>query len=193
MKLHVICVAYKRIIPLRVLVDSFLLQTNPNWILYVVHDGKMPNGVKDVSKLYTDDRISFIETDKRKGFYGHINRRMMLDTLPSCDDYVLMTNDDNYYTPMFVEFILEAGGEDVGVIYCDTIHSHFQYDYHKSSLRQNGIDMGAFIVKLDVAKCTGFNNLDYSADGIFAGDCLETCNENGLKTTHIKKGLFIHN
>ena len=193
MKIHVICVAYKRTIPLRGLIDSFLLQTNPNWILYIVHDGKMPQGVKNVSELYTDDRILFIETEKRNGHYGHPNRKTILETLPSCDDYVLMTNDDNYYVPRFVEFMLKPCGKDIGIVCCDVIHSHFDYNYHKSVLRENGIDMGAFIVRLDVAKATGFNHVDFSADGKYAEQCSKRCRRRGLETIHIEKGLFVHN
>ena len=101
MKIHVICVAYYRDISLRGLIDSFLLQTDPNWLMYVIHDGKTPPKVKKIQDLYADDRIAFMESDTRNQQYGHPNRRHVLNKLPVNNDYVLMTNDDNYYVYLF--------------------------------------------------------------------------------------------
>jgi len=193
MKIHVICVAYYRDIPLRGLVDSFLLQTDPNWLMYVIHDGKTPPKVKRIEDLYADDRILFTESDKRNKSYGHPNRRYMLNKLPSNNDYVLMTNDDNYYIPRFVEFMLREAADDVGIIYCDTVHSHCQYNINYSELRETHIDMGAFIVRLDIAKRVGFKENCFAADGKFAEACNKYCLDRGIKTVHIPKTLFVHN
>lgn len=193
MKLYVICVAYHRAIPMRILVDSFLLQTNPNWVLYVVHDHVMPRNVRDIADWYCDDRVTFIETKKRLGCYGHPNRKIMLETLPVCDDYVLMTNDDNYYPPVFVEYMLDQCTQTTGMVYCDVLHSHFAYDYHISTPRENHIDMGSFIVRLDVAKTVGFHDVTFSADGKYAEACKDYCDKNDLNVVHIQKSLFVHN
>lgn len=37
--IEILCVTYKQPGPLRVLVQSVLNQTNPNWLLNVIHDG----------------------------------------------------------------------------------------------------------------------------------------------------------
>lgn len=197
--IQIICVAYERYIPLEILIRCFLIQTDPRWRLHIVYDGTAPQGILDlvapfISGDRKDERVHFYQSPERYQNYGHPNRRTMLQAL-ECDpkDFILMTNDDNMYVPKFVEFMLKAADHKTGIVYCDTIHSHAGYDYHNSELRENAIDMGAFIVRADVAKKTGFNHDHFSADGAYAVECLQTCNKNGLKAVKIKKGLFVHN
>ena len=192
-KLHVICVAYNRVEPLRTLIDSFICQTNPNWQLYVIYDGKAPKKILDVINIYSDYRILFIESDKRNKHYGHPNRAHMLKRLPKCDDFVLMTNDDNYYVPRFIDLIMEDIDKDTGIVYCSTVHSHFDYDILDTVIKKNLIDMGSFIVRLDIAKENGFNSVVFEADGIYAEECNDLCIKNKLKTIKVNKPLFIHN
>ena len=195
--LHVIVVAYRRAIPLRIMIDSFLLQTNPRWTLHVIHDGPMPQDIKDVVDLpqYKDYRISFSETAEVNGHWGHPNRKFMLGQIPlNHHDFVLITNDDNYYVPKFVEYFLAEGNkEDVGFVYCDTVHSYYQYNVLNTVVKENQIDMGSFMVKLDVARHIGFNHIHLSADGLYAEECANYCRLRRLKVVYIPKPIFIHN
>lgn len=199
MKIHVIVVAYERYEPLEILIRSFLVQTNPNWILYVIYDGPVPQKILDIIGVFIDgsrkdERIHFYKSEQRYQKYGHPNRRMMLQEIKTdLDDFILMTNDDNYYICRFVEFFLGVIKPDTGIVYCDTLHSLTDYDVHNSTLGQGGIDMGAFIVRSDVAKQTGFNHDDVQADGFYAGECLKTCERENLKAIKINKALFVHN
>lgn len=201
MRIKIICVAYERPVPLEILIRSFILQTDPNWILNIAYDGKAPQSILDVVYPFVsgerkDDRIHFYESPERYQNYGHPNRRTMLQAMDiEPGDYILMTNDDNYYVPRFVEFMLKEciGSNKAGIIYCDTVHSHMEYNVHKSSLVECGIDMGCFIVKGDVAKETGFNHNHFSADGTYAVECLKTATKRGYKVVKINKPLFIHN
>jgi len=195
MTLHVICVAYHRAIPLRILIDSFLVQTKPNWILHIVHDGPAPEDVKAVVALYTDPRIRYEETPVVNGRYGHPNRRDWLMKLPSNRiDYVLMTNDDNYYVPKFVEYMNKESRKDmIGFIFCDTLHSYCDYDVMVTTVKECRIDMGSFVVRLDVAKKVGFNHIHHSADGAYAVECANYCMQRRLRIVHINKPIFIHN
>lgn len=193
-RLHVIVAAYCKAIPLRGLIDSFILQTNRNWILHIIHDGPAPTEIKDIVLSYEDSRILFCETEKRLAFHGHPNRKIALEKLPSSsEDWVLMTNHDNYYVPKFVEYFLALCDSAVGIVYCNTIHSHFLYNLHYSKLVEYGIDMGAFIVRLDVAKKTGFNHVCFTADGLYAKECANTCARINLQIKYINKFLFVHN
>lgn len=192
-KINIICVAYERPVRMRILIDCILTQTNPNWQLYIVYDGKAPRKIRKIMELYADDRILMVESEIRNQNYGHPNRKWMLDRLPSNTDFVLMTNDDNYYVPKFVEYMLNECAPDVGMVYCDTVHSHASYDINYSELRENHIDMGAFIVRQDVAKEAGFNYICFNADGKYAVECAETCKKKGLKIVHINKAIFVHN
>lgn len=194
--LHVIIVAYRRAIPLRIVIDSFIVQTDSRWKLHIIHDGPAPQDIKDVISLYKGDfRVEYNETLTTNGHWGHPNRRIALRELSlNHRDYVLITNDDNYYVPEFVKyFFQEIKKDNVGFVYCDTVHSYEKYNVLISEPRENHIDMGSFIVKVDVAKRVGFNYIHLSADGLYAEQCANYCRLRRLAIIHIQKPLFIHN
>ena len=192
--IKIIAVAYERAIPLRILIDCFLVQTSPNWELYIIHDGYPPSPVQDIINLYSDDRIKFVCSEKRYGQYGHPNRRQLLEKMTGTyEDFILMTNDDNYYVPLYIEYMLQQATRLVGIVSCNTVHSHFQYKMHESKLAQNHIDMGAFIVRFPIAKAVGFKYNDFGADGKYAVECANACRANNLEVIHIDKPLFVHN
>lgn len=194
MTLHIICAAYNRIIPLRILIDCFLVQTNPNWKLYIIHDGEMPAEMHDIINLYNDLRISFEYTKIRTAHSGFINRDMMIKKIIGADeDFVMSTNDDNYYPPTFVDEMLKLVTPTAGIIYCNMIHSHFGYTVFSTILQVYYIDLGAFAVRLSIAKKIGIKSSDDIADGMFAQDCLAECNRIGMTTHKTEKILFIHN
>lgn len=189
-----ICVAYERPIAMRGLIDCFLLQTNPNWELSIIHDGKAPQDVINTIALYNDSRVRFFESEQRNQQYGHPNRKMMLEGMEtSTDDFVLITNDDNYYVPVFAEYMLREVGAGVGMVYCDSVHSHFSYIHHKTEIRVDHVDIGSFIVRVDIAKRVGFHGTNFNSDGVYACLCFDMCRKFGLKTTYIPKPLFVHN
>jgi glycosyltransferase involved in cell wall biosynthesis len=192
MKLQVIVIAYRRAIPLRSLIDSFLRQTNPDWQMTIIHDGPAPDDVKKVIASYNDPRITFTDTEEETGNHGFFIRGAVLPLLPD-NGFVLNTNDDNQYVPRFVEFMLKEASEGIGIVFCDTVHSHQEYNLQVSELKVSGIDMGAFIVRLDIAKEAGFTHNTYAYDGYFAEDCLKVCVNKGLRAFHIRKPLYIHN
>jgi len=74
MMLHVVAVAYRRPIELRMLIDCFLRQTDSRWDLSIIHDGIPPDDVLAVISLYDDPRIKFNYTEKVNGDWGHPNR-----------------------------------------------------------------------------------------------------------------------
>jgi len=193
MKLHIICVAYQRSIQLESLINCFLIQTNSNWVLHIIHDGLPSQEILDVISRKTDQRVSFISTENINGKWGHPNRKMMLQSIKTNpDDFILITNDDNYYVPRFVGQFLESAKSNIGMIYCDCIHSYTDYSIHNSQIKEGWIDIGSFAVRADIAKQTGFNHEHISADGIYAEECLKNCQRVGLRTIHIQKYIFIH-
>lgn len=193
--LKIIVVAFRRPIRLRILIDCFLMQTCGDWEMHIIHDGEPPQNIINVMSLYDDPRITFEYTPQVNGKWGHPNRNMGLRRIPlSHRNFVLMTNDDNYYVPEFVNFFLrEARRASTGFVYCDTLHNYIQYDVMDSQPKKNHIDMGAFIVRVDIAKKIGFNSVEFSADGIYAEACANLCSQRRLILKHIKKALFIHN
>ena len=196
--IHIICVAYERVIPLRILIDCFLVQTDPRWMLHIIYDGPPPKEIMDLIESYNalpfNVPVRFTWSPVRQKQYGHPNRKRLLnELLLNEDDFVLMTNDDNYYVPTFVAEMLASVTPNTGVISCNTVHSHFAYTVHESTLVEYGIDMGAFVVSAPVAKAVGFNHMHFSADGVYAKECADYCAKAGLITKHISKPLFIHN
>jgi len=193
--LHIICTAYQRPIQLRMFIDSFLVQTNPNWILHIIHDGEPSDDIKKIINSYEDKRIMFEHTKNVNGNYGHSNRNLMLEMIiTNSNDFVLITNEDNYYVPVFVEYMLNSvDHKPIGIVYCNTVHSFFGYTIHNSRLIERHIDCGAFIVRADIAKKVGFVGIHHSADGAYAQECKRVSDNSGLQSVKIDKPLFIHN
>lgn len=194
MKLHVLMVAYNRPIELMNSCCLFIRQTNPSWDLRIMHDGVPPKNIIDMMGLFIDKRINFCHSKVRNELWGHPNRKTMLEELKCEDtDFVLITNDDNIIVPAFVEQMLGVVKENTGIVMCDTIHSYKNYEYTTTHMAVGYIDMGAFIVRADVAKAVGFNHLtEFCGDGMYAVDCAKYCIENDLELLHIKRGLFTH-
>lgn len=162
--------------------------------MYIIHDGPAPETVTDVVTEFEDKRLILCETKERKANYGHPNRKMMLEQIPAePDDLILLTNDDNYYVRIFVDTMLKTATRTVGMVYCDMLHNYYNYDILKTELRINKIDMGAFVVKADIAKKIGFNSMKFEADGIYCEACVKECVRNGLRVLKVEKVLFVHN
>lgn len=192
--MQIIAVTFGHTTELEVFIGSLLLQTNPDWQLYLVHDGPVPIEVCKIMARYSDPRITFWHSEERNGKYGHPNRRKALEALEGDpDDFVLMTNGDNYLSPAFVKQMLDAAKPGVGIVTCDCVHSHLDWGYHRSQLFEGGLDMSAFIVRYDVAKAVGFRHDHFSADGAYAVDCGAECARRGLSVAHIARALFVHN
>ena len=191
--IKVIMVAYQRIVPLRIAVDSFLNQSDDRWELYVIHDGQAPEVITEYMSRRT--RIQFSQTAVVNGKWGHPNRRSMLEKIEAeASDYILITNDDNYYIPGYVKLIQQHMNPGVGMIYYNTLHSYFNYTVHTSQLKVGRIDMGAFVVRADVAKAVGFKHDKEIADGMYCEDCASYCTAHGLQMVYIPGIVpFIHN
>lgn len=194
-KIRIIAVTYGHTTELDVFIGSLLLQTCRDWTLEVWHDGQVEGDVRQIMERYkSDKRVVLRWSDTRVGLWGHPNRKTGLDGLQCSEgDYILITNADNYYTPNFVEDMLDMTGSEVGIVFCDTIHSHLRWGYQRSVLCEGGLDMGCGIVRSDVAQRVGFPWENFSADGKYFEACAKECTARGLVAVHIEKGLFVHN
>ena len=193
-KLQVIVVSYNNdLVSLNIIVNSFLAQTNKSWVMHLVHDGK-PNA-ETASLVYhyaTKCDLRFQFTEQVNGNYGHPNRRLVLNQInPEDGEFLLITNHDNYYTPVFVEKVLNSFTDDVDLVYCDFINSHQGYQYYHSEPAISKIDMGAFVTRTDLSKKSGFNNIEhFCADGIFLEDYKKLITK---QLVHVPLPLFVHN
>lgn len=193
--IDIIAVTYGQTDILKCFINSIKSQTNPNWRLLIIHDGLNKELNRElVREKYVDgNKVIFIEHGKRTEKYGHELRSWALNNI-SLNEYVLLTNGDNYYTPNMIEEVLQRDEE---FIYFDLVHSHKSkynsnnndYGYMQSHLIRGAIDMGNVIIKSEIAKKIGFNSDEYHADWIYFDEALK------LSPTifKINKILFVHN
>lgn len=197
--LEIICVTYARPRELRVLVASLACQTNPNFLLKIIHDGpsvETRECVVDLQRVYPELAIIYQETEKRFNDQGDSLRAIGL--MDSVHEFVLLTNDDNYYVPVFVEEIQKMiERESPDIIYYDMIHgfvpSHpsdqIPYQTLITEPRVFCIDIGSFVFKGLLGKLVGYNNRSPIADGLF----FEEMKATNPKISKIPKVLFVHN
>jgi hypothetical protein len=193
-KIHVICTVFQRFLPLTRLVYDWLLQTDRNWDFHIVHDGPAPQEIKMLVDSLNDSRITFESTTTINGLWGFPNRKRAIQELKGDDkDFILITNDDNQYMPVFVEYFLKECKPDVGMVYGNTIHNYMKYEILQTQIRECYIDMGSFIVRFDVAKHVGMNHQHEQADGKYAEECAAECKKRNLRIAQINKALYVHN
>lgn len=199
---EVICSAYQRFSSLRVLIQSFLNQTDTNWKLHVLHDGPSRE-FNDLADSYLSDHsgcLRFSSSEKRFNDYGHSLREIGLRE--STGDYVLITNDDNYYVPVYMHLMnmaIERCSPDL-IIY-DMVHSHEfpgnriqeSYAFFPTAFMKNSLDMGAGLVRGDLARKSGFGDRGFAADWDYFSSVAYAARNSQMEIIKIPKILFVHN
>ena len=211
MTLGIVVVAYKRPKPLRALVASIQAQTVDDWRMWILHDGPAGDhqkiGHHEHSWLerdwagWADERIRVLETGERLGAYGHPLRAEGITRAEG--DWLLITNDDNYYAPVFIERMMAKTGPNVACVLCDMVHNHPRTDYlgrgGKASPygvliakpRRMFADIGCFIVPTAVAKKVGFKWRQYEGDGLYLEAVIKA--QPGKRVAKVNQILFVHN
>lgn len=184
---------YDRFDHLQVILSGLRVQTNPSWIAVVVKDGPYSfderQRMEDFMAL--DSRIHFMNTDIRTNNWGHSPRQMGKQWLSdNRSQYVIMSGDDNYYTPNLVEELSRASFSNPGLIYWDMVHSHYDYQYFQCRLAFNQIDIGAFALRSDIAHTLELPH-SYAADG----ELVEMYKAQYPREPNIKidRVLYVHN
>lgn len=142
-----------------------LQQTYKNWQLWVIHDGPGKIDLPD------DPRINFVETESRVGNYGHSIRAEWLQKLaPQCD-YIVISNPDNYYVPVFIEYALRAFRAETVATFCShIIHNYIAYKIMTCRLERGFIDCGQVMVRSKEAAVVGWNSMHPSSDWFYFQD-----------------------
>lgn len=180
---------YNRPGPLSSMLASLVAQTSGNWVANVVIDSTDHlNETLDVVEMFNDPRIIHTVTEKRYNDWGHTPRE--LGKQMSTADYIIMTGDDNYYTPNFIAEITRLCEARTGMIYWDMVHSHYHYSYFKCIPATGQIDMGAFATRRDLAQQIKLGT-DYAADGGFVENFKKKFPKENI--AKISKILFVHN
>tara|TARA_B110000483_G_C18050669_1_gene486380 strand:+ start:353 stop:1015 length:663 start_codon:yes stop_codon:yes gene_type:complete len=206
-KVGIVAVSHKRFGELKVFVQSIINQTNKNWSLHVIHDGKNDEflNIMDSYQCKDPKRITYECTNRRYNDYGHTLRETGLRK--SCHEYTMLTNSDNYYPPKTLEFINQAIKASTlsrpDVVMFDMTHSHIDvgrkkkpsYSFFDVFYKINYIDIGAVIVNTELAQKVGFVDKSFAGDATYFEDILKQKNKEGLKLNVVKipRVLLVHN
>lgn len=179
---------YDRESLLKCLLCSLIAQYDREWKARVMIDNPSDEAIKSMIDSINDNRMYYTITDRRYNDYGHSLRQIAKQQ--SDAEYIVMTCDDNYYTPNFITELKQVIKDKPGMVYWDMVHSHFNYQVLNCFPAINRIDMGAFATRTDLAKQISLNT-SFAADGEFVEDFKKRFpNEKIMK---INKVLFVHN
>jgi hypothetical protein len=182
------------------IISSLLLQTYDNWELYLVHDGPNSTGLQDYVNTISDTRIIYKETLKRKGLYGAPIRQLIVQQIKTGvlppTDYIVITNDDNYHVPIYIESYLLELCKDPSIIiggYCSQmIHNYVNYEVMNCKLERGYLDWATIMFRADVACDVGIKNItEFSSDWFYFYDVFK---KYGIKNIVKVSGcLLVHN
>lgn len=170
------------------LVYSLLSQTHQNIEIIIHHDGPIDDNTLKTKIESISKNIKVLDNLDRKGAWGHYHR-WPTATYDDNADWVIFTNDDNYYAPTFIEVLLNhAIANNSEFVYCDHLHNGLGYYALNAYPTPGLIDMGAFIASMNLVKETSWDDYIDIADGIYAKKLADKTNP--VKAPGI---LFIHN
>lgn len=199
-ELTIVCVAYKRYQNIPVLIHCLLAQTVQNFKLLILHDGydQEMDELLSQYKSRHPQLLDYAFTQVRHNDYGHTLRELGIQMTQT--PFLLLTNDDNYYCPVFVEKMFQAlSAHQADLVLCDMIHSHNNpgghaqppYSLLKTAPQPGLIDIGCFIVKTELAKGVGFVDKGHDGDATFFMDLLRT--NPAIRIAKVNQVLFVHN
>ena len=202
-ELTIICVSYQRYEMIPILRHSFLAQTLQNFKLLIIHDGydQRMDEILAVFKRDYPERVDYQFSETRFNDYGHSLRDMGIKLADT--EYLLITNDDNYYAPRFVEQMFHAidarPEAPPDIVYCDMLHSHnnpglrwqLPYNRFETAPKRNYIDIGSFIARTELARKVGFRDKTFAGDATYFNDLLEATPKP--RVIKIPMVLLVHN
>ena len=174
---------------------SMLSQTYENFEVFIVHDGPIADAsyrdqLQEISSK--NPRIKLFETEQNLGKWGYPHRRKYA-LLDQDFDWVVITNSDNYYMPVFLEALLAEGNNpEVKFVYTNMVHSHKHWQMFNTQPAIFCIDMGAFMVTKEVINAIDFNLSGdcFAADGQFVNAVMSKFPNAAKKVDPI---LYVHN
>lgn len=186
----VICPIYKNF-PL--IISSMLCQVHKNWVLHLIHDGPDFNNVQ--AMVPDDPRIKWMATPKHGGFWGHYIRQVAIEQYAHTADFIVITNADNYHSPVFLEYLLQgfSKNEKAVAAYCTSmVHSYIAWGVIPCRLERGYLDCAAVMVRAWVAKEVGWNDItSHSADWSYFSDIIDKYGANRFQ--RVEGCLLVHN
>jgi len=191
-KIEFIIPTWNRPNQLMTVISSIFSQRDDRWKIHVVADGIYDGYQKVKDYFIGDERIRFTELETPGRDWGHTPRNYGLEH--ATEDWVVMSGDDNYYTPVFVDHFLNAAKPSgVKFVYCDMINNwtDFKYYHVQAAPVYGRIDIGNFMTKRIYAQQLRLDITNEAADAKFVDEYLNKFTKVGVK--YIPKPLYVHN
>ena len=119
-KIEFIIPTYQRVNHLMTTISSITAQTSDKWKIHVVADCP-PEGTLDkiIDYFKNEPRIKFTILPKRHNDWGHTPRNYGMEH--ATEEWIVMTGEDNYYVPVFVEDMLKASDKNSHFVFCNMV------------------------------------------------------------------------
>lgn len=189
-KIEFIIPTYNRPNQLMGVISSIYSQRSDKWKIHVVADAPY-DGYQRVKDYFSnDDKIKFTELDGPHKDWGHTPRNYGLEH--ATEEWVIMTGDDNYYMPVFVDHFLDSLTPETHFVYCNMIHNwvNNQYLHISCKPKVGSIDIGNFMTRRIYAQQMKLDVTKEVSDGLFVEEYLRRFNGH---IKHITKPLYVHN
>ena len=196
MGIEFIIPTYNRTEHLFTIVCSILAQSNPNWKIHIVGDNIPQNNLDRLNSflnVINDDRIRFTNLPERTNDWGHTPRNYGLEH--ATEEWIVMTGEDNYYAPVFVEYFLKEGEVDETIfMYSNMVHNWTDHQYYPVSceLEYGKIDIGCYAFRKKYATNMKLDTTISHSDWTFAEKYMKINAPFGI-AVKIDKILYVHN
>lgn len=178
------------------IISSLMCQTYKNWHLLLIDDNPETTICAGIIAAVNDPRITYIKRP-REANYGHPQRAWALQNLDALSPgaaFVVITNGDNYYTPPFLEYMMEGfynNSNAVAAYASDMVHSYLKWITQPCKLARGHVDCGGVMIRKSVACETGWRSMDHSSDWFYFDTIIRKYGAD--KWVKVRGTLFVHN
>lgn len=191
-KIEFIIPTYERTDHLMCIISSIKAQRSGKWKIHVVADCPPEGTLDKIMDFYKDDeRIKFTILPQRYNDWGHTPRNYGLEN--ATEDWVVMTGEDNYYVPVFVDNMLDAATPNSHFVFCNMVHNWTKHQYIPIDCKPKWgqIDIGNFMVRREYGQKMKLDVTNMQADGMFVEEYLKKFPLKDI--IKINKVLYVHN
>lgn len=193
----VVVTCYGKTPELKILVHSLLFQEN-----YINHRPVSKNNTdleiiissdgpyEGPSEILSIPNIKLIENN-RANIHGHNTRGPGIYS--ATKEWVVLTNDDNYYTAGWLDKVSAQIRPNIGVIFWSHINSLHGYKFVDTNPKLGEIDLGCLAVRTHISREIGFPFRKHEGDYEYAHACIKRSLEYRLRVVKLPEVLFVHN
>lgn len=157
-------------------------------------DGKPPGEVTQFADLYwpRELRWKIIENEKADPpCCGHNTREAGIRA--ATGDWIVLTNSDNMFFHGWLHSLMQELTPMTGLVYWDIVSNLWGWQARSSKCGWGEIDLSCVCVRAEIAKEVGFPFRAYDGDFEYINKCVELCLRAGLRASHIRQVLGVHN